>query len=123
MPVLCLDMCLLPVLGWMRVNKVNPEKTEVLLVSQKTPLKLQLASLGALLDSTLSFNAPVSVVAKIAFAQLKVVHQLHMFLEISYLAPVTHALVTSCLDSETHSTWRWEIIWRLQLVQNAAARL
>ena len=99
----------------MGANKLqlNPDKTEVLLVSQKTdlgigirlvrdgvtlPLKTQVRSLGVLLDSALSLDAQVLAVARSAFAQLKVVCQLRPFLGMSDLAMVTHALVTSRLD-------------------------
>ena len=56
--------------------------------------------LGVLLwDSSLSLDTQVLAVARSAFAQLKLVHQLHPFLETSVLATVTHALVTSQMDS------------------------
>ena len=68
--------------------KLNPDKTEVLLVSQKAdqgtgiqlvldgvtlPLKTQVHSFCVLLNSALSLDAQVSEVAKGAFAQLKLV--------------------------------------------------
>ena len=49
-----------------------------------------------LLDSSLSMDAHVSVVARSIFAQLKLVCQLHLFLEMSDL--MTYTLVTSGLD-------------------------
>ena len=69
----------------MRANKLrlNPDKTEVLLVSHNAnqgteiqpeldgstlSMKSQVHSMGVLLDSTLSLNVQVSVVAKNAFA-------------------------------------------------------
>ena len=61
-------------------------------------LNIQVYSLGVLLDSSLSLDAQVSVVAGSAFAQPKLVHQLRPFLEMLDLPTVTHALVTSRLD-------------------------
>ena len=62
------------------------------------PLKTHVCSLCVLLDSSLSLDAQVLAVARSAFAQLKLVSQLHLFLEMSDLATVAHALVTSRLD-------------------------
>uniref|UniRef100_A0A803THP9 ribonuclease H n=1 Tax=Anolis carolinensis TaxID=28377 RepID=A0A803THP9_ANOCA len=88
-----LNRCLAAVSDWMRANKLklNPDKTEVLLVSRKAeqgtglqpvldgvtlPLKAQVRSLGVILDSSLSLEPQVSAVARGAFAQLKLVRQL-----------------------------------------------
>ena len=68
----------------MRVNKLklNSDKTELLLVSQKAdqgagmqpgvmhPLKIQVHSLGILLDSSLILNSLVSAITKNLFSQL-----------------------------------------------------
>ena len=59
------------------------------------PLKTQVYSLGVFLDSSVSLNAQVSTVARSAFAQLKLLCQLHTFLERSDLVTEKHALVTS----------------------------
>uniref|UniRef100_A0A803T782 Reverse transcriptase domain-containing protein n=1 Tax=Anolis carolinensis TaxID=28377 RepID=A0A803T782_ANOCA len=88
-----LNRCLAAVSDWMRANKLklNPDKTEVLLVSRKAkqgiglqpvldgvtlPLKAQVRSLGVILDSLLSLELQVSAVARGAFTQLKLVRQL-----------------------------------------------
>ena len=57
------------------------------------------AALGMLLGSSLSLDARVSVVARSAFAQLKLVCQLHLFLKRSDLAHVTALIFNdiSCL--------------------------
>ena len=111
--LICLDSKqVLGISNGLRANKLklNPDKTEMLQVSRKVdeglrilsvldgvtlPLKTQVHSSGVLLDSCLSLDVQVSAVARSAFAQLKLVH---LFLEMSDLATVTHALVTSCLD-------------------------
>uniref|UniRef100_A0A803U146 Reverse transcriptase domain-containing protein n=1 Tax=Anolis carolinensis TaxID=28377 RepID=A0A803U146_ANOCA len=88
-----LDECLAAVSIWMRRNKlkINPDKTEVLLVDRKPdrgigwqpvldgvtlPLKPQFRSLGVLLDSSLTLEAQASAVSGRAFTQLRLVRQL-----------------------------------------------
>ncbi|KAF7254588.1 Voltage-dependent L-type calcium channel subunit alpha-1S, partial [Varanus komodoensis] len=56
------------------------------------PLRDSVHSLGVLLDPELSLEAQVMVVARSAFLQLWLIHQLHPFLENDCLATVTHAL-------------------------------
>ncbi|KAF7243163.1 Protein mono-ADP-ribosyltransferase TIPARP [Varanus komodoensis] len=109
-----LNQCLAKVIGWMRANKLklNPDKMEVLLVGGSgfgvgdldlvlngvaLPLRDKVHSLGVLLDPELSLEAQVMVVARSAFLQLWLIHQLHPYLENDCLATVTHALVTSRL--------------------------
>ncbi|KAF7253476.1 RNA-directed DNA polymerase from mobile element jockey [Varanus komodoensis] len=110
--VAVLNWCLAEVMGWMRANKLklNPDKTEVLLVGGSDfemrdlglvlngvalPLRDSVRSLGVLLDPELSLEAQVTAVARSAFLQLRLIHQLRPFLENDCLATVTHALVTS----------------------------
>ncbi|KAF7241564.1 Signal peptide peptidase-like 2A [Varanus komodoensis] len=112
--VAVLNWCLAKVMGWMRANKLklNPDKTEVLLVGGSNswvgdlglvlngvalPLRDRVRSLGVLLDPELSLEAQVTAVARSAFLQLRLIHQLRPFLENDCLATVTHALVTSRL--------------------------
>ncbi|KAF7242353.1 putative RNA-directed DNA polymerase from transposon BS [Varanus komodoensis] len=113
--VAVLNRCLAEVMGWMRANKLklNPDKTEVLLVGGSglgmgdlglvlngvaLPLRDRVLSLGVLLDPELSLEAQVTAVARSTFLQLRLIHQLRAFLENDCLATVTHALVTSRLD-------------------------
>uniref|UniRef100_A0A803TNY3 Reverse transcriptase domain-containing protein n=1 Tax=Anolis carolinensis TaxID=28377 RepID=A0A803TNY3_ANOCA len=136
-----LNQCLAAVSNWMRANKLklNPDKTEALLVSCGTnwgigwqpvldgvalPLKAQVRSLGVLLDSSLALDAQVSAVAGRAFAHLKLVHQLRPYLEKSDLATVVHALVTSRLDycNALYVGLPLKTARKLQLVQRSAAR-
>ena len=102
-PVSSLDQCLVSLMNWMKVNeqKLNPDEPEVLL------------------DSSLSLDAQVLAVARSAFAQLKLVCQLHLFLERSDLAMVTHALVTSWLDycNLLYVGLPMESVWKLQQIQ------
>ncbi|KAF7240874.1 putative RNA-directed DNA polymerase from transposon BS [Varanus komodoensis] len=140
--VAVLNWCLAEVMGWMRANKLklNPDKTEVLLVGGSSfgegelnlvlngvalPLRDKVRSLGVLLDPELSLEAQVTAVARSAFFQLRLIHQLRPYLEYDCLVTVTHALVTSHLDfcNALYVGLPLKTVWILQLVQNRAARL
>ncbi|KAF7251321.1 MAP3K7 C-terminal-like protein [Varanus komodoensis] len=140
--VAVLNRCLAEVMGWMRANKLklNPDKTEVLLVGGSDfemrdlglvlngvalPLRDRVLSLGELLDPELSLEAQVMAVARSAFLQLRLIHQLRPFLENDCLATVTHALVTSRLGfcNTLYMGLPLKTVQILQLVQNRAARL
>ncbi|KAF7248278.1 putative sodium-coupled neutral amino acid transporter 11 [Varanus komodoensis] len=123
-----------------RKLKLNPDKTEVLLVGGSgfgegelnlvlngvaLPPRDKVHSLGVLLDPELSLEAQVTVVARSAFLQLRLIHQLRPYLEYDCLATVTHALVTSRLDfcNALYVGLPLKMVRILQLVQNRAARL
>ncbi|XP_053100645.1 uncharacterized protein LOC128322765 [Hemicordylus capensis] len=125
---------------WSERKELNPDKMEVMLVSRRAnrdeeilpvldgvalPLKEQVCSLGVLLDLALLLEAQVEVVARGAFAWLRLARQLRPFLEKADLATETHALVTSQLDycDTLFVGLPLKNIWKLQLVQNAAARV
>lgn len=76
-------------------------------------------------DSSLSLDAQISVVARSAFAQLKVLSQLHQFLKMSDLSAVTNALLTFILDYciMVYVRLPLKMVQKLPLVQNAAPRL
>ncbi|KAF7252624.1 Craniofacial development protein 2 [Varanus komodoensis] len=140
--VAVLNWCLAKVMGWMRANKLklNPDKMEVLLVGGSNswvgdlhlvlngvalPLKDRVRSLGVLLNPELTLEAQVLAVARSAFHQLRLIHQLHPYLEDDCLATVTHALVTSRLDfcNVLYVGLPLKTVWILQKVQNRAASL
>ncbi|KAF7247658.1 RNA-directed DNA polymerase from mobile element jockey [Varanus komodoensis] len=140
--VAVLNRCLAEVMGWMRANKLklNPDKTEVLLVGSSgfregdlnlvlngvaLPPRDKVRSLGVLLDPELSLEAQVTTAARSAFLQLRLIHQLRPYLEYDCLATVTHALVTSRLDfcNALYVGLPLKTVRILQLVQNRAARL
>lgn len=94
-------------MDWMWVNKLELNPDNVLWINPIRsgnrnsiifPLKTQVRSLGVLLDSSLSLYTQILEVAMSAYTQLKLVHRLHPFLEMSNLAMMTYALVISCLD-------------------------
>ncbi|KAF7236632.1 Ectonucleotide pyrophosphatase/phosphodiesterase family member 7 [Varanus komodoensis] len=140
--VAVLNRCLAEVMGWMRANKLklNPDKTEVLLVGElgfgegelnlvlngvALPLRDKVRSLGVLLEPELSLEAQVTAVARSAFLQLWLILQLHPYLEYDCLATVTHALVTSRLDfcNVLYVGLPSKTVRILQLMQNRASRL
>ncbi|KAF7247451.1 B-cell linker protein [Varanus komodoensis] len=115
--VAVLNRCLAEVMGWMRTNKLklNPDKMEVLLVGGSgfgvgdldlvlygvaLPLRDKVRSLGVLLDPELSLEAWV---ARSAFLQLRLIHQLRPYLENDCLATVTHALDSDYENPDDHS--------------------
>ena len=110
-----LNLCLDLIMDWMRVNKskLNPDKTEVLLVGAFLNkleghfsvlngavllLKDRVHSLGVLLDPSLTLEAHVDSVARGTFLQLWKLYQLRPYLDKRSLMTVTHALVTSRVD-------------------------
>ncbi|KAF7242038.1 putative RNA-directed DNA polymerase from transposon BS [Varanus komodoensis] len=133
--VAVLNRCLAEVMDWMRANKLklNPDKTEVLLVGGLSswvgdldlalngvalPLKDRVCSLGVLLDPELFLEAQVTAVVRSAFLQLPLIHQLHPYPEDDCLATVTHALVTSQLDfcNVLYVGLSLKTVWILQMV-------
>ncbi|XP_061465090.1 solute carrier family 49 member 4 isoform X2 [Rhineura floridana] len=137
-----LNQCLAAIQQWTNKNKlkVNPEKTEVLLIGHKPshefknvlildgvplPLKSQVRSLGILLDSALTLEPQIATVSRSAFTQLKLVRQLRPFLGTSDLRQVTQALATSRLDycNALYIGLSARSLRPLKLVQRAAARM
>uniref|UniRef100_A0A670J4S4 Reverse transcriptase domain-containing protein n=1 Tax=Podarcis muralis TaxID=64176 RepID=A0A670J4S4_PODMU len=138
--VLC--ECLEAVGGWMAANRLrlNPDKTEVLFLGDRTragvedslvlngvtvPLKDQVRSLGVILDSQLSMEAQVKSVSRAAVYQLHLVCRLRPYLPADCLTRVVHALVISRLDycNALYVGLPLKVTRKLQLIQNAAARL
>ncbi|XP_058052641.1 uncharacterized protein LOC131204948 [Ahaetulla prasina] len=137
-----LSRCLEAVRVWMGRNrlKLNPSKTEWLWMpaSRFSQLQPQLTvggellaprdrvrNLGVLLDDRLSFEDHLTAVSRRAFHQVRLVRQLRPFLDRDALCTVTHALVTSRLDycNALYMGLPLKCTRRLQLVQNAAARV
>lgn len=138
--VTTLSWCLEAVRVWMGNNRLqlNPGKTEWLWVNGSSvsgtlssleldgialPQTDPVHNLGVLLDSRLLLEEQVAAMARRAFAQLRVVHQLRPFLDRDALRTVTHALVISRIDycNAFYMGLPLKSIRKLQLVQNAAA--
>ncbi|XP_058023146.1 uncharacterized protein LOC131190137 [Ahaetulla prasina] len=137
-----LSRCLEAVRVWMGRNrlKLNPSKTEWLWMPAPRYSQLQMRlsvggeslapmervrNLGVLLDGRLSFEEHLTTVSRRAFYQVRLICQLRPFLDRDALCTVTHALVTSRLDycNALYMGLPLKSTRRLQLVQNAAARV
>lgn len=90
-----------------------------------TSLSGTVSNLGVLFDSSFKFDKQVSSVVKSSFYQLRQVSKAKHYIPHRDLEKLIHAFVTSRLDYcnslyfGLHST----LLHRLQVVQNAAARL
>uniref|UniRef100_A0A8C6Y510 Reverse transcriptase domain-containing protein n=1 Tax=Naja naja TaxID=35670 RepID=A0A8C6Y510_NAJNA len=137
-----MSCCLDAVRIWMdrSMLRLNPAKTEWLCIqtsrpSQEIPSLVmggevlppmdRARNLGVLLDSRLRLEEQVGAVARGAFAQVRLVRQLHPYLDRDALRTVTQALVTLWLDycNALYLGLPLHTIRRLQLVQNAATRV
>ncbi|KAK9409653.1 hypothetical protein NXF25_000828 [Crotalus adamanteus] len=134
--------CLEAVRVWMGVNRLrlNPDKTEWLwmlppkdhvdclvltLAGENIPPSDRVHNLGVLLNPQLNLEHQLTAVAGRTFTQVRLLHQLRPYLDREALLTVTHALVTSRLDycNALYMGLPLKSIRRLQLVQNAAARV
>ena len=81
-------------------------------------MKLQVHSLGVLLDTSLNLDAQASAATRSVFDQLKLEWQLSLYLEMSDMVIATHALLKSYLDycSAIYTGRPLESVWKLQQV-------
>ncbi len=82
-------------------------------------------NLGVLFDSNLSFESHISSICKTAFFHLKNISKLQPMLSTSNAEMLIHAFMTSRLDycNALLGAWFACLINKLQMVQNAAARV
>ena len=136
-----LKACLADIQIWMSQNilQLNSDKSEIILFGPHSSRQSLLNSLGPLapnvspvarnlgvqFDSELRFEHQVKKVVQTCFMHLRNIHKIKSFLSISNLKTVVNALVYSRLDycNALYSGINQSLIRRLQLVQNAAARL
>ena len=127
--------------SWMSANflQLNDAKCEVLLLNtpQDTtlinnnlgPLLINsqptVRNLGVVLDPNLSLESHVRKVVQTSFYHLRNIVKIKSFLSTPDLTKVIHAFIHSRLDycNALYSCLSKKLIHRLQLVQNAAARL
>jgi len=119
---------------------LNSEKTEILIIGQKTSsrnnleycltldgcsVKSSVRNLGVLFDTNLSFESHVSSICKTAFFHLKNISKLRHMLSLTNAEQLVHAFMTSRLDycNALLGGCPARLINKLQLVQNAAARV
>ena len=139
-----LETCLTAVTAWMSQNflRLNANKTELLVVGPKTQLPLladlslniescaitpnpKVKNLGVTFDSTLSFDGHIKEVTKTAFFHLRNISKIRPLLSAADAEILIHAFVSSRLDycNVLFSGLPLCSTKRLQLVQNAAARI
>ncbi|XP_056098168.1 uncharacterized protein LOC130076896 [Rhinichthys klamathensis goyatoka] len=139
-----LTECLKDIKCWMTRNflLLNSDKTEVLLIGPKnyTQNLLQydfniegcpvtfsttVKDLGVILDRNLSFENHISSVTRTAFFHLRNIAKLRNMLSVSDAEKLVHAFMTSRLDycNALLAGCPASSINKLQLVQNAAARV
>lgn len=137
--------CLSDVKTWLSQNflSLNENKTEILVLnpSHHFPMsrdnipsllgplapysKSHTKNLGVTFDSSFKLDSQINSVVKASFYQLKVLAKLKPFLSPHDLEKVTHAFISSRLDycNSLYVGVGQAQISRLQLIQNAAARL
>ncbi|KAL1281377.1 hypothetical protein QQF64_000180, partial [Cirrhinus molitorella] len=136
--------CIVDIKNWMTSNflLLNSEKTEVLIIGPKTSVSNNLKhsiildgcsvnssssvrNLGVLFDSNLSFEHHISSICKTAFFHLKNIAKLRPMLSKSNAEILIHAFMTSRIDycNALLGGCSARLINKLQLVQNAAARV
>ncbi len=132
--------CIVDIKNWMTNNflLLNSEKTEVLIIGPKNHTSNNLEhcgfsldssssvrNLGVLFDSNFSFDSHVSSICKTAFFHLKNISKLRPILSISNAEMLINAFMTSRLDISNAllGGCSARLINKLQMVQNAAARV
>ena len=133
--------CLDDIKGWMATNflQLNSNKTEVMifgppkskhtLVSNLDNLepfvKSHARNLGVILDSELCLDKQICAAVKNSFYQLRVIAKIKPFLSPKDLEKIIHAFITSRLDycNSLYIGLPQSLLNRLQMAQNAAARL
>ena len=126
---------------WMSRNflKLNQDKTEVLIIGNKTDRERlsthlksvslnstnQAKSLGVVVDSDLNFESHINSIIRSSFYHLRNIAKVKPFLSPTCAETLVHAFVSSRLDycNALFSGLPKKAINRLQLVQNAAARI
>uniref|UniRef100_A0A8C6S6B8 Reverse transcriptase domain-containing protein n=1 Tax=Neogobius melanostomus TaxID=47308 RepID=A0A8C6S6B8_9GOBI len=133
--------CLSSVKSWLRENclQLNSKKTETLIIApeQKIPsivnhlgslgssVQSSIRNLGVWFDQSLSLDSHSRHLAKNSFFHLRNIAKLRPILSNSDLELVIHAFISSRLDycNSLFTCFNKSALNRLQMVQNAAARL
>ncbi|KAK7925857.1 hypothetical protein WMY93_008167 [Mugilogobius chulae] len=131
-----LNNCLLDIKKWLAHNflHLNDNKTECIVFGQPDqvtlsrvtfPLSESVRNLGVILDTELSFDKQISAVVRASFLQLRLLTKIKPFLSRNNLEKAVHAFISSRIDycNALYLGISQSSLHRLQLVQNAAARL
>ena len=133
--------CLTDIKSWMTQNflQLNDFKSEIVLFGRPDSIsqirndlgnlscfvKPHSKNLGVLFDSDFKFDKQINAVVKSCFFHLRSISKIKPFLSVHDLEVVIHALLISCLDycNSFNIGISKSALSRLQMVQNAAARL
>ena len=140
-----IQACLSDLRMWMSQNflQLNDSKSELMIFTPYSPNaeltgnltsslgtlsnnhKMKVRNLGVIFDPELSFDHQVTKVVQCCFIQLRQLAKVRPFLTTPDLEKVIHAFISSRLDycNALYSGISKHNIHRLQLIQNAAARL
>ena len=119
--------------------QLNQDKTEVLIIgeraeraklsahlkTQEIDTKCQVKNLGVILDSDLNFENHIKNITKTSFYHLRNIAKVKPFLSQADTERLMHAFITSRLDycNALLSGLPKKVISKLQMIQNAAARV
>ncbi|KAL0152338.1 hypothetical protein M9458_052061, partial [Cirrhinus mrigala] len=126
--------CLQEVKDWLKLNflNLNESKTEIVMFgsSKQTldlgvPFSSHVNNLGVMIDSSFKFDKQISSVVKTSFFQLRLMAKVKPYLPSNQLEKLVHMFISTRLDycNSLYHGLDSASIRRLQLVQNAAARL
>ncbi|RXN31585.1 RNA-directed DNA polymerase from mobile element jockey-like protein [Labeo rohita] len=134
-----LHNCIRNIRQWLSQNflHLNEGRTEYILFTPDSlnsspsfgPLTPQFApavrNLGVIFDSGMIFGKQISAVVKASFYQLRLLSKVKPFLSQADLEKAVHAFISSRIDycNALYTGLNQSLLNRLQLVQNAAARL
>jgi exonuclease III len=142
--LLRLERCLIEVRQWMAINwlKLNDTKTEFITFGSKKTLNTiashaitigdssinashAVKSIGATLDNTLNLEKQIAATCKVAWFHLHNISKIKKYLTQHQLKSIIHAYITSRLDQNNSLLIGLpkKSLTRLQMVQNASARL
>ena len=134
-------LCLSSIKCWMSKNflRLNEDKTEVLIIGSNEQKELITGTLGSLvkeskasvknlgvfIDDELNFDTHINHVTKVAYFHLRNIARIRAYVSLDDAKTLIHAFVFSRLDycNSLLSGLPKKSIDRLQLVQNAAARV
>uniref|UniRef100_A0A669CP39 Reverse transcriptase domain-containing protein n=1 Tax=Oreochromis niloticus TaxID=8128 RepID=A0A669CP39_ORENI len=133
--------CLRDVKEWVSQNflTLNEKKTEIIVFDRDTSsgrlndifgpaashLTDAVRNLGVIMDSSFKLDKQVSSVVKSSFHQLRLISKAKSYIPYKDLEKLIHAFITTRLDycNSLYMGLQLSLLQRLQLVQNAAARL
>ena len=137
--IIRLQNCILEVIKWMTSNalKINEEKTEFIIFNSTNipstsytlqignnsiPMSGQVKILGVTLDSTMTLDCQIAATCRSSYMHIRRISTIRQYLTNDAVKTLTQSLVTSRLHC-CNIIYNGLSIKRLQLTQNAAARL